>query len=451
MTALTLEKIGALLLCHQDGIRRMQWAVVGIYLFLVGVPAFLDLPSSTSHLWNDLVLLAQFVFWGVWWPLVLVATVLFGRVWCGFFCPEGTLTEWASRKGRGLSVPSWIRWGGWPFAAFVLTTLYGQMISVYQYPRPALLILGGSTLAAIAVGALYGRNKRVWCRYLCPVNGVFALLAKLSPLHFKVDQEAWHASQDRHAPLKGFVCAPLVAVRTMKGGSACHMCGRCNGFRDAVALSVRSPVQEIVKVAGEKPQPWETALVLFGLSGVAMGAFHWQGSFWFIALKQGIAEWLVERDLSWPLEAWAPWWLLTNYPMNNDVMTLLDGGVLIIYVAATALLMGTGLAGLLLLASLVTGRKNWKVLFHHLAQGLIPLAGAGVVLGLSGLTVSLLRAEGIILPGLNEARLALLALGALASLVLGWKIAGHYAKGWRRVACTSLSGLAVALGTWGWS
>ena len=190
-----LNALGEGLRRNRRLIQRGQWAIVSVYLVLVAVPAFLPLPGRLAHIWDDLTVLAQFAFWGIWWPFVLLSMILVGRAWCGLFCPEGTLTEAASRVGRGHAIPRWITWKGWPFVAFALTTIYGQMISVYQYPKPALLILGGSTFGAIVIGYLYGRNKRVWCRFLCPVNGVFGLLAKLAPVHFRVDQDAWTLSR----------------------------------------------------------------------------------------------------------------------------------------------------------------------------------------------------------------------------------------------------------------
>jgi polyferredoxin len=209
---------------HRRAIQRGQWAIVFVYLVLVAVPAFLPLPGRLAHIWDNLTLLAQFAFWGIWWPFVLLSMILVGRAWCGLFCPEGALTEAASRLGRGHAIPRWITWKGWPFVAFALTTIYGQMISVYQYPKPALLILGGSTLGAIVIGYLYGRNKLVWCRFLCPVNGVFGLLAKLAPVHFRVDQDAWTLSrQSGNAGVRAVDCAPLVAIKTMRGGADCHM------------------------------------------------------------------------------------------------------------------------------------------------------------------------------------------------------------------------------------
>ena len=122
-----------------------------------------------------------------------------GRAWCGLFCPEGTLTEAASRRGLGLAVPRWLKWGGWPFVAFALTTVFGQLVSVYQYPAATLLVLGGSTVAAIGVGLVYGRGKRVVVP--SPVSGQWRVrrAGAASPLHFRVDAAAWRANVRTHS------------------------------------------------------------------------------------------------------------------------------------------------------------------------------------------------------------------------------------------------------------
>jgi polyferredoxin len=331
------------------------------------------------------------------------------------------------------------------------------MTGVYQYPKPALLVLGGSTIAAIAIGYLYGRNKRVWCRYLCPVSGVFALIAKLAPLHFRVDAESWQRSQaakEKPAPVN---CAPLVPLRTMRGASDCHMCGRCSDFRGAIQLARRSPNDEIVRVAGNTARPWETLLIVFGLMGIATGAFHWTVSPWFVAARQYLAEWLVEAGWFWPLEMSAPWWLLTNYPERSDVLTLLDGGLLLGYILATAA--AAGLAVTICLAAATRCLGVWQAgRFHHLAQALIPLAAAGIFLGLSTLTVSQLHMDGIDVPYIGVLRAVILALATLWTIFLAWQVAGLYAPRmlWRALAVASLMpALAIAdagwfLLLWGW-
>jgi hypothetical protein len=66
--------------------------------------------------------------------------------------------------------------------------------------------------------------------------------------------------------------------------------------------------------------------------------------------------------------------------------------------------------------------------FHHMAQALIPLAGAGVFLGLSALTVTQLRSDGITLPFVSEARAAILILATLWAAALCWKITELYTR-----------------------
>ena len=159
-------RAGDFLRDHQQAIQRIQWGIVVVYVALLVVPAVLPLPDRTASVFNNLSIVAQFAFWGVWWPFVLLSIPLFGRAWCGLFCPEGALTEWASRHGRGGAIPRWMRWGGWPFVAFALTTVYGQLVSVYQYPWAVAAVLGGSTVAADCVGWVFGQEKSHWCKYL---------------------------------------------------------------------------------------------------------------------------------------------------------------------------------------------------------------------------------------------------------------------------------------------
>ncbi|HVZ08255.1 4Fe-4S binding protein [Rhodopila sp.] len=452
-----LAGLGDWMARHRGVIQAIQWVVVLIYLVLVAIPAFLPLPDNAAHIWTNLTLAAQFAFWGVWWPFVLLSMVLIGRTWCGVFCPEGALTEFASRKSLNRAVPRWITWRGWPFTAFVCTTVYGQMVSVYQYPAPVLVVLGGSTMAAIGVGLVYGRNKRVWCRYLCPVNGVFNLLSRLSPVHYRVDRDAWAESQRLGQQPAAPGCAPLVPIRTMRGAAECHMCGRCSGFRGAISLELRPAGQEVVHEP-VRSNPWDTALILLGLLGVASGAFLWSSSPWYVDIKQALATWLIDRGWDWPLNHSAPWFVLTNYPAQNDVLTLLDGALMLGFIGAAAV--GLGLAFYAILAIGVRLAGPWSsARFHHLALSLIPTAGAGVFLGLSANTVTLLHAEQIDIPMLvlADLRAALIAGAAAWSVGLAWRIAGRWQVGLRRffpplsvAACSALAACCWILLFWLW-
>jgi len=470
-----LARLGDWMARNRRTLLAIQWVIVIFYTLLVALPAFLPHPLPESRLfsgnfgaasfidpslclasgepilqeraptlipWHDkLVLFAQFAFWGVWWPFVILSMMLMGRVWCGVLCPEGALTEFVSRRGRGGAIPRWVRWSGWPVVAFALTTIYGQLISVYEYPKAVLVILGGSTVAAMAAGYLWGKGKRVWCRYLCPVSGVFALLARLAPFQFRVDRAAW---ERRPANSAAVDCAPLLDVKHLQGMSQCHACGRCSDHREAVALVPRSPNAEILN--GPAPATNEVLLLIFGILGVAIGAFQWTVNPWFVRARQAAAEWLVNRDILWPLSDSPAWWLLTAYPEVNDIFTWLDGIAILAYIVTVTLVLG----GTVLLAVCGAARLagvDWR----RLALGLVPLGGIGLFLGLSMMTVSQLRAEGIVLPWLGALRGALLALGLLWSAWLGLRLLRRAAPGKARLVAAFLiwlAALAAVGATW---
>ena len=411
--------LGTVMHRHRTVIQTIQWCVVAIYLFLLIVPSFLPLPPRQEHILGNLVLFAQFVFWGIWWPFVILSMLFIGRIWCGVFCPEGALAEYTSRTvGRNKTIPRWLKWRGWPTVAFILTTLYGQLISVYDYAEAALLILGGSTLAAMVIGFFFGKGTRVWCRYLCPVNGVFNLLSRLAPISFKTDQEKWaHYCGGRQENPN---CPPMINIHQLHGVNACHMCARCAGFRDAVALKPRSVMEEVVVYGEDKnANPWETRLLLFGMIGVAIGAFTWTVSPWFVTFKQAIAEWLVDHNIFWPLDPTAPWWILTNHPANNDSFNWVDGFCVASYILGSGVLFGTFLT---LMLWAIAALMRSSTLYHHLAQAFLPLAAAGLFLGLTATTIKLLMYDGVTFWWLPYARAFILALTALWSLYLAARI-----------------------------
>ncbi|HJV85444.1 MAG TPA: 4Fe-4S binding protein [Noviherbaspirillum sp.] len=412
-----VARLGSAMQRHRRVILAIQWVVVLFYLLLLIIPALLPLPSEDTHIYSNLRLFAQFLFWGIWWPFVMLSTMLLGRVWCGVFCPEGALTEMASRHGLGRPIPRWMRWGGWPFVAFVCTTVYGQLVSVYEYPQAALLVLGGSTVAAMAVGFIYGKGKRVWCRYLCPANGVFALLAKIAPLHFRVNEEAWKRSTER-APMVN--CAPLIDIRHMKSASACHACGRCSDYRGAVQLAVRNPASEIINTRSKDVSRGEALTLIFGVIGIATAAFQWSASRLFVHMKTVVATWLVDHDAFLLLQDNAPWWMLTHYPEANDVFTWLDGLCILAYILGGGIALGSAVLGLLWLAARIANLPALPL--RRLALGLVPMAGTGIFLGLSMLTLGHLKAERIPLEWVPAVRILLLVAGSSFSAGLGWRL-----------------------------
>jgi hypothetical protein len=133
------------------------------------------------------------------------------------------------------------------------------------------------------------------------------------------------------------------------------------------------------------------------------------------------------------------------------MLTPLDGVLVIAYIGAVAVLIGLATSACVALAARALG--PWRsARFHHLAQGLLPIAGCGVFLGLSALTVTMLRSEGFALGFITPVRLAFLGGAALWSCVLCWQIAGvHTASRWRQAIAIVPSTAAIAIGVTTWA
>lgn len=412
-TSGSLAHFGRAMRQRQKIIAIIQWCIVCLYALLLFLPLFFPAPEPDDGILTHPRLLAQFLFWGVGWPLIFLSMMLFGRVWCGVLCPDGTVTEYISRRGRKRSIPRWIRWSGWPCTILIATTIYGQMVGVYDLHWGTLLLLGLPTLGALWCGYAYSNGKRIWCMYLCPANGPFGLLSKIASLHFHVDEEKW---KQHPSPLPRVDCPPLIDIRRMKSNSACHMCGRCAGYLDAVELSVRSPDKEILNGADSPIHTSEAITLVFGLLGICTMAIRWAESRAFAALRTILAH----SPLS-ALENYnAPWWILVNHPAEKHIFSLLDGLSILLYISGGGLLLGLILLTFLKLATHIAA--NPSLTWERLSLTLIPIGGIGIFLGLAAFTVTHLRRAGFDLTWVALVQQALLLCSGLFSLWLGIKL-----------------------------
>jgi hypothetical protein len=81
-----------------------------------------------------------------------------------------------------------------------------------------------------------------------------------------------------------------------------------------------------------------------------------------------------------------------------------------------------------------------------------PIAACGVFLGLSAITVTMLRAEGLTLGFVGPLRALLLGAAAVWSIVLAWKIAGFATANYvRRFAATFWAALAASTSLVSWA
>ncbi|SHI08055.1 4Fe-4S binding protein [Pollutimonas bauzanensis] len=433
-----LRRVGDTLQRGQTAIRIAQWLFVAIYLTLLLAPALAPLWPAHEQMLARVALMAEILFWGVWWPLVILSMMLVGQFWCGLLCPDGTLTEFASRRGLARKIPAWMRRGALPIVLFAMIVSYEHIAGSRHSHGGTLLVLGSMSLAALATGLLYGRGKRVWCRYVCPTGGVFSLLARCAALHFKVDREAWDSAL-RPVP-RAVDCPPLLDVRRLISNEKCNMCGRCSGHRDAVALSRRPPGHEIATLRREEVRLWEAAGILFVLIGLFYAGVHWPASVWFGRLNASAAGALARLGAA---DTVPPWWLFEARPGIAASWSALFSACA--SVLAMALALGAAVA-----LPLFAAARGQLIEAGRLVYGLLPLAGLGLFLGALEHSFVLLRGAGITLEAMHVygVRAVVLTAGVGWSSWLGIRLLSHDGtrRGrWMRGVSFACYGMAILL------
>lgn len=166
-----------------------------------------------------------------------------GRFWCGWGCPFGTVQDfvnWARRRRDFVTLRplAWTRLlvlAGAILAAWVATdSLFckvcpaGSLFAAipHRFASPDLTFgtffyVHVGTLA-IALVAFY-LVGRFWCRYLCPLGGIFGLFNRVSILKLKVNLGKCTSCRDclEICPVN------IKEVEDIENSSDCIRCGRC--------------------------------------------------------------------------------------------------------------------------------------------------------------------------------------------------------------------------------
>lgn len=188
--------------------------------------------------------------------LLVVAVYALGRAraFCGWVCPVNFIGEGvdAARRRLGIAVPERTvpRRAKIAVAAAVvaLSALVGMPVFEAVSPIGAVnkgLVFGGiagaGTLAAIVIAELLV-SRRVWCRSLCPLGGVYQALGRAGQVNVAIDHEACiHCDKCRDVCLADPVIldAPLAGDDVIVRAGDCMACGACVDACPADALRFR--------------------------------------------------------------------------------------------------------------------------------------------------------------------------------------------------------------------
>lgn len=191
------------------------------------------------------------IIWLLWWPLIPLTFIFAGRFWCAV-CPFGAVSDQTRRfVGLKLPVPKFLKKSGlWVInGLFFLVTWYdltfGLTTSVQATGMFFLLML----IAVLIFSVLF--DRRAWCRYVCPVGGVFGNYAQTSVIEMQNKPEVCAACTDLHCfngreDIPG--CALSLTPKTLESNRMCNFCGDClkSCEKDSPSIGVRSqPGQEL--------------------------------------------------------------------------------------------------------------------------------------------------------------------------------------------------------------
>jgi len=340
------------------------------------------------------------LFWAWWWPLILLAYPLVGRLWCAV-CPFmvwGTISQRLA-TALGWRPRSWPRGDSDRWAAPLLAGGFAAILlweELWNLENTAWL--SSCLLLLITAGAVVGSllfEKRFWCRYLCPVGGMNGLFAKLAITELRAQAGTCSGSCSSYACFKGGPadgeglatagCPLGTHPAHLADNRNCVLCFTCAAAcpHRSVQLRLRPPGADLQR--DMDPPAGEGALILVLAGGI--GLHQWQRLLGWLPLAPASLQAgpLLPR-LAFGLLALAlpagGWMLLRRLPGLPHALLYALLPLLWALLLARHLPLGMGEAGLLLPASFgAPALPHWQadphvIAFCQSAAALVGVAGS---------------------------------------------------------------------------
>ncbi len=185
------------LLTHVPWLRPVllsRWYPEGIWLVMMAIFVPVTVLGFTGPQSRDSSITLN-LFWAWWWPGYLFLFAFVGRFWCAV-CPFMITGEWLRqlslwlfpRQQRSWNTQWLNRWGAWLlFGGFVAIYLWEQLWDLPHHAYLSAWLLLTIAAGAVIFSLIY--ERRLWCRYLCPIGGMNGMFAKLSMIELRSTQQ----------------------------------------------------------------------------------------------------------------------------------------------------------------------------------------------------------------------------------------------------------------------
>jgi polyferredoxin len=244
--------------------RAAQALFLGLWIFLFWQTAHQDVTPLEPDLFlttNPLIAILTMVTARVWVTamigglVLIILTLLFGRFFCGWVCPLGTLLDifgrlWIGPKEKYLTNDkAWRRLKYYLLVVFALVALIGgQLIFladplVLSYRAVAMGVIPSAPgelvflplLLLFVIVALTGVTHRFWCRYLCPLGAFYGAVSRFSLVRRRVKGCDGCKALDARACQE--VCPMHASVIKQQRPEECIRCMSCETVCEKHAVS----------------------------------------------------------------------------------------------------------------------------------------------------------------------------------------------------------------------